>query len=126
MSKNNDVPISTGNYSMVYSWMSKVLGLKPLDIIIFSIIHNYSLTNNKQGNFYGTIDTLVELTNTSRTTVEESLKRLVSKEYVIKTECTPLSLINFTSTSKGFIHRYTYKTNFAKLKSLGINVDTTC
>lgn len=58
-----------------------LLGLKPIDNLILSIIYSYC---QQYGEFKGSVNTLIKETNTVKVTVLKSLKYLESLNYIIK------------------------------------------
>lgn len=74
------------NYCLIQGWMLTKLQLKGNDLLIYAIIYGFSQTEGQV--FNGSLQYLVDWTNASRQTVINSLKSLVSKGYIARSEKT--------------------------------------
>ena len=70
------------NYIYIPCVFITELGLKGLDLLITSIIYNYS--RNGQGMFFGTTEYLSECTGASISMVQKTLKKLTEKGYLVR------------------------------------------
>lgn len=69
-------------YIVINGWMVNGLNLKGNTLLVFAIIHGFSRDGSSK--FTGSLNYLVEATNTSKNTVLKSLKELVEKQIVVK------------------------------------------
>ena len=76
--------IQDNNYFQISGWMLNRLKLKGTDLQIYAIIYGFS--QDCESEFTVSLQYLCDFTGTSRTTVIKSLKSLVEKEFIIKTE----------------------------------------
>ena len=76
--------IQDNNYFQVSGWMLNHLRLKGMDLQIYAIIYGFS--QDGESEFTGSLQYLCDFTGTSKPTVIKSLKSLVEKNYIIKTE----------------------------------------
>lgn len=74
------------NYFMVSGWMLNRLNLRGVALQVFSIIYGFS--QDGEGSFTGSLQYLMDFTNSSKHTVIKALKELVEKGYVLKLENT--------------------------------------
>lgn len=74
------------NFFMVSGWMLNRLSLRGVALQIFSIIYGFS--QDGEGSFTGSLQYLMDFTNSSKNTVLKALKELVEKNYITKTENT--------------------------------------
>lgn len=74
------------NFFMVSGWMLNRLDLKGVPLQIFSIIYGFS--QDGEGSFTGSLQYLMDFTNSSKNTILKALKELVEKGYIKKTENT--------------------------------------
>lgn len=72
------------NYFMVSGWMLNRLNLKGVPLQVFSII--YGFTQDGETCFTGSLQYLMDFTNSSKPTIIKSLKELVDKGYILKYE----------------------------------------
>jgi hypothetical protein len=81
-----DSKIKDTNYFMVSGWMINRLNLKGVALQVFSIIHGFS--QDGESSFTGSLQYLVDFTNSSKNTVLKALKELVDLGYIQKAEST--------------------------------------
>ena len=75
--------VSADNYVVLQGWMLTDLNLKGTDLMVYAIIFGFS--QNGDGQCYtGSIQYLIDWTNSSRSTVLRSLASLVEKGYIAK------------------------------------------
>ena len=74
------------NFFMVSGWMLNRLNLKGVPLQIFSIIYGFS--QDGEGSFTGSLQYLMDFTNSSKNTVLKALKELTESKYILKTENT--------------------------------------
>lgn len=72
------------NFFLVSGWMLNRLGLKGAALQIYAIIYGFS--QDGQGSFTGSLQYLMDFTNTSKHTVIKALKELTERKYILKTE----------------------------------------
>lgn len=72
------------NYFMVSGWMLNRLGLKGVPLQVFSIIHGFS--QDGETCFTGSLQYLMDFTNSSKPTIIKALKELVDKGFILKYE----------------------------------------
>ena len=94
--------VSDDSYIQIQGWMMTRLDLKPLELIVFAIIHNF--TANKQ-KYIGSYSYLVECLKISKPTAIKVLNDLVKKNYILEKKG------NFTTPNK-------YTTNIKYIKKL--------
>ena len=94
--------VSDDSYIQIQGWMMTRLDLKPLELIVFAIIHNF--TANKQ-KYTGSYSYLVECLKISKPTAIKVLNDLVKKNYILEKKG------NFTTPNK-------YTTNIKYIKKL--------
>lgn len=97
--------VKDDNFFLVSGWMINRLNLKGVPLQVFSIIYGFS--QDGEGSFTGSLQYLMDFTNTSKHTVIKALKELVEKNYVTKTE----NIINGVQFN-------TYKTNALVVQKL--------
>lgn len=71
-------------YIAIQGWMVNELKLKGNDLIIYAIIYGFSQDGETE--FRGSLKYLMRSTNTSKPTVIKSLKSLIEKGFIMKTE----------------------------------------
>lgn len=76
--------VKDGNYYQICGWMLNRLELKGVALQIYAIIYGFS--QDGESEFTGSLQYLVDFTNTSKNTVIKALKELVDDGYIIKTE----------------------------------------
>jgi hypothetical protein len=81
-----DSKIKDTNYFMVSGWMINRLNLKGVALQVFAIIHGFS--QDGESSFTGSLQYLVDFTNSSKNTVLKALKELVDLGYIQKAEST--------------------------------------
>ena len=74
--------ISDENYAVVQGWMINQLNLKGNELLIYAIIYGFS--QDGAGEFTGSLQYLVDFTNSSRRTVINCLNSLVEKNMLLK------------------------------------------
>ena len=94
--------VSDDSYIQIQGWMMTRLDLKPLELIVFAIIHNF--TANKQ-KYTGSYSYLVECLKISKPTAIKVLNDLVKKNYILEKKG------NFTTPNK-------YTTNIKYIRKL--------
>lgn len=72
------------NYINIQWWMVDRFGLKNAELLIYAIIFGFSQEDNSE--FSGSLNYLANWTKCSKKTVIETLKKLVNKNLLIKTE----------------------------------------
>lgn len=92
-------------YITIQGWMINELKLKSNDLIIYSIVYGFS--QDGESDFRGSLDYLINSTNTSKPTVLKSLKFLVEKQLITKEK-----------VSMGKQHCCIYKSDLNKVKNL--------
>ncbi len=93
------------NFFLVSGWMLNRLNLKGVPLQVFSIIYGFS--QDGEGSFTGSLQYLMDFTNSSKNTILKALKELVEKKYITKTENT-INGVRFC----------TYKTNAPLVQKL--------
>ena len=78
--------IKDTNYFMVSGWMINRLNLKGVALQVFSIIYGFS--QDGESSFTGSLQYLIDFTNSSKNTVIKALKELVDLGYILKAEST--------------------------------------
>lgn len=76
--------VNDENYFQVSGWMLNQLGLKGTTLQVFAIIYGFS--QDGESYFTGSLQYLSDFTNTSKPTIIKSLKELVDKNIILKTE----------------------------------------
>lgn len=76
--------IKQGNYVTIQGWMVTELLLKGNELIVYAIIHGFSQIEGQV--FNGSLQYLADWTSTSKQTIITSLKALIEKGYITKTE----------------------------------------
>lgn len=74
------------NFFMVSGWMINRLGLRGASLQVFAIIYGFS--QDRESSFTGSLQYLMDFTNSSKNTVLKALRELTEKRYVLKTENT--------------------------------------
>ena len=74
------------NFFLVAGWMLNRLNLKGVPLQVFSIIYGFS--QDGEGSFTGSLQYLQDFTGASKNTILRSLKELVEKDYIKKSENT--------------------------------------
>lgn len=97
--------VKDDNFFLVSGWMINRLNLKGVPLQVFSIIYGFS--QDGEGNFTGSLQYLMDFTNSSKNTILKALKELVDKKYITKTENT-INGVRFC----------TYKTNAPVVQKL--------
>lgn len=72
------------NFIVVQGWMITELQLKGNELLVYAIIYGFSQAENQV--FTGSLQYLADWTLTSKQTVITSLKSLIEKELIVKTE----------------------------------------
>ena len=72
------------NFIVVQGWMISDLQLKGNELLIYAIIYGFSQAENQV--FTGSLQYLADWTSTSKQTIITSLKSLIEKELIVKTE----------------------------------------
>ena len=72
------------NYMTIQGWMVTDLQLKGNELLVYAIIYGFSQADNQV--FNGSLQYLADWTSTSKQTVITSLKSLIEKGYITKTE----------------------------------------
>ena len=75
--------ISDGNYITIQSWMRTDLKLSGNELIVYAIIYGFS--QNKQGEFTGSVQYLADWVGCTKRTVTTILRKFVDEELVKKT-----------------------------------------
>lgn len=75
--------ISDGNYITIQGWMRTELKLSGNELIVYAIIYGFS--QNKQGEFTGSVQYLADWVGCTKRTVTTILRKLVDEELVKKT-----------------------------------------
>ena len=75
--------ISEGNYITIQSWMRTDLKLSGNELIVYAIIYGFS--QNKQGEFTGSVQYLADWVGCTKRTVTTILRKFVDEELVKKT-----------------------------------------
>lgn len=78
--------VNRDNYILLQGWMLTDLGLKGNELIVFACIYGFSQAENQV--FSGSLQYLADWTNSTKQGVLKSLKSLVEKGYIIKTDKT--------------------------------------
>ena len=73
-----------GTYLTIQWWMVDGLSLKGNELLIYAII--YGFCQDGEGEYNGSLSYLSEWTHSTKMGVMKALKRLLEKEYIIKTE----------------------------------------
>ena len=76
--------VKDDNFFLVSGWMINRLNLKGVALQVFSIIYGFS--QDGEGSFTGSLQYLMDFTNTSKHTVIKALRELVENGFVLKTE----------------------------------------
>lgn len=76
--------VKDDNFYVIYGWMVKQLNLKGVALQIFAII--YGFDRDGEGSFTGSLKYLMDFTKTSKNTILKSLRELMEKDYIKKTE----------------------------------------
>ena len=97
--------VKDDNYFLVSGWMINRLNLKGVALQVFSIIYGFS--QDGEGSFTGSLQYLMDFTNSSKNTVLKALNELVEKSYITKSE----NMING-------VRFCTYKTNSPVVQKL--------
>ena len=74
--------LSDENYYSVFGWMINQLGLKGVQLQIYSII--YSISQDGESEYYGSLSYLEQFTGTTKPTVIKALRELCEKGYIKK------------------------------------------
>ena len=74
------------NFFLVSGWMINRLDLRGVPLQVFSIIYGFS--QDGEGSFTGSLQYLMDFTNSSKNTILKALRELVDKRYITKTENT--------------------------------------
>ena len=82
--------VKADNYVNIQGWMSKNLGLKGNNLIIYAIIFGFSQVEGHY--FNGSLQYLGEWTNSTRQGVIKNLKELVDTGLIIKQEASPTNI----------------------------------
>tara|TARA_R110002012_G_scaffold302717_1_gene504089 strand:+ start:422 stop:1183 length:762 start_codon:yes stop_codon:yes gene_type:complete len=72
------------NYYVIQGWMVNKLELKGNDLLLFAVIYGFSQDNESK--FTGSLNYLCNSLGCSKPTVLKSLKELINKKYIKKTE----------------------------------------
>lgn len=91
------------NYIVITGWMINQLKLNTKELIIYAIIYGFS--QDEESEYNGSLSYLAKCINSTKKTVIETLKKLVNKKLIIKTEVT-----------KNGIKFCKYKTNMGGVK----------
>lgn len=75
--------INDGNYITIQGWMRTELNLSGNELIVYAIIYGFS--QNKQGEFTGSVQYLADWVGCTKRTVTTILRKLVDEELVKKT-----------------------------------------
>ena len=75
--------ISDGNYITIQGWMRTELNLSGNELIVYAIIYGFS--QNKQGEFTGSVQYLADWVGCTKRTVTTILRKFVDEELVKKT-----------------------------------------
>ncbi len=86
-------------YINIQRWMTRDLGLKSNELIIYAIIHGFC--QDGMGYFYGSIRYLMENTNLSKETVLSVLQSLVKKGLIIKKDVKNVQVFDVKKTAQG-------------------------
>lgn len=78
--------IRDDNFFLVSGWMLNRLNLKGTALHVFAIIYGFS--QDGEGSFTGSLQYLMDFTNSSKNTVLKALKDLVEQRYIVKLENT--------------------------------------
>lgn len=76
--------VKNENFIVIQGFMINELNLKGNELLVYAIIYGFSQAENQK--FNGSIRYLVEWTNSSRKTILGTLKSLIDKNLIIKTE----------------------------------------
>lgn len=76
--------INPEQYIVLQGWMISDLKLKGNELIIYACIHGFSQAENQV--FNGSLQYLADWTNSTRQTVINSIKSLIEKGYIVKTD----------------------------------------
>ncbi len=71
------------NYINIQGWMTSELQLKSNELILYAIIYGFSQDDKSE--FYGSLSYIQKMLNISRPTVTKTLKSLIKKGFVIRT-----------------------------------------
>lgn len=91
------------NYIVIQGWMINELELKTNELIIYAII--YGFCQDKEGEYNGSLTYLAECIRSTKKTVIETLKKLIDKDLITKTE-----------VNKNGVKFCKYKTNMGGVK----------
>ena len=75
--------INDGNYITIQGWMRTELNLSGNELIVYAIIYGFS--QNKQGEFTGSVQYLADWVGCTKRTVTTILRKFVDEELVTKT-----------------------------------------
>ena len=76
--------VKDDNYFLVSGWMLNRLNLKGTALHVFAIIYGFS--QDGEGSYTGSLQYLMDFTNTTKKTIISTLKELVDQGYLTKTE----------------------------------------
>ena len=76
--------VKDDNFFLVSGWMLNRLNLKGTALHVFAIIYGFS--QDGEGSYTGSLQYLMDFTNTTKKTIISTLQELVEKGYLIKTE----------------------------------------
>ena len=76
--------VKDDNFFLVSGWMINRLNLKGTALHVFAIIYGFS--QDGEGSYTGSLQYLMDFTNTTKKTIISTLKELVDKGYLTKTE----------------------------------------
>ena len=71
-----------GNYVVIEKWMTRDLGLRGNELLVYAIIYGFS--QDGESRYYGSRRYISEFLNMSLSTVDRTLASLVSKNLIIK------------------------------------------
>ena len=72
------------NSFAISPWMNVVLGLKGVDLMVFSVV--YSVSRTGQGQYFGGTKYIKDIFGLHKSSVIDSFARLVEKKYLVKVE----------------------------------------
>lgn len=72
------------NSFAISPWMNVVLGLKGVDLMVFSVV--YSVSKTGQGQYFGGTKYIKDIFGLHKSSVIDSFARLVEKKYLVKVE----------------------------------------
>ena len=114
-------------YINIQRWMTRDLGLKSNELIIYAIIHGFC--QDGMGYFYGSIKYLMENTNLSKETVLSVLQNLVKKGLIIKKDVKNIQVFDVKKTAQGsqyFCLYYTAISRAEKKEKIEDKKDENC